>query len=103
MSCLLKDRLCDIWEEVGHLVGVAVLGTMNLRDLLARFRDKFASVIEVQQLAKEFHDLHQTTETVTEITAMFRERAFLVPQYVMEEEIKRPDIIRCCGVISASL
>ena len=37
----------------------------------------------------EFQDLRQTTETVAEIIAMFRERALLVPRYVMYEEIKK--------------
>ena len=31
----------------------------------------------------------QTTETVAEITAKFRERALLVPQYVTDEEMKK--------------
>ena len=53
-----------------------------------RFRDEFAPVIEVQKLAREFPNLHQTTEFVTEITAMFRERALLVLQYIVNEEMK---------------
>ena len=52
---------------------------MSWSNLLARFRAKFAQVIEVQQLAREFQVLQQTTETVAEITVKFRERAFLVP------------------------
>ena len=47
-------------------------------------------MIKVQQLAREFHDLHRTTETVMEITAKFREKALLVPQYAEEEEMKKP-------------
>ena len=46
-------------------------------------------MIEVQQLARKFQDLRQTTETVAEITAKFRERALLVPQYVVDEEMKK--------------
>ena len=46
-------------------------------------------MIEVQQLAREFQDLQQTTETVMEITAKFRERALLVLQYVADEEMKK--------------
>ena len=45
---------------------------------LTKFWAEFAPVIEVQQLAREFQDLHQTIETVAEITAMFRERELLV-------------------------
>ena len=46
-------------------------------------------MIEVQQLAREFQDLQQTTETVAEITAKFNERALLVLQYVADEEMKK--------------
>ena len=34
-------------------------------------------------------DLQQTTETMTEITAMFRERALLILKYVADEEMKK--------------
>ena len=34
-------------------------------------------------------NLQQTTETVIEITAMFRKRALLVLQYVADEEMKK--------------
>ena len=46
-------------------------------------------MIEVQQLVQEFQDLHQTTETVAEITVMFMEKALMVPQYVANEEMKK--------------
>ena len=46
-------------------------------------------MIKVQQLAREFQDLLQTTEFVAEITTMFHERDFLVPHYVAQEEIKK--------------
>ena len=62
---------------------------MTWSDFLARFRAEFAPVIEVQQFAREFQDLQQTTETVTEITAMFRERALCVPQYMAGEDMKK--------------
>mgnify|MGYP001763371762 CR=1 FL=1 len=40
-------------------------------------------------MARAFQDLRQTTDTVAEITAMFRKRALLVPQYVADEEMKK--------------
>ena len=89
-SCLLKDRARDWWEEVGHTIGDdAALDAMTWADFSTRFRAEFAPVIEVQQLAREFQDLTQTTETVAEITAKFRERALLVPQYAADEEMKK--------------
>ena len=38
---------------------------------------------------KEFQDLLQTTKTVVEILAMFRERALLVMQYELDKEMKK--------------
>ena len=52
---------------------------MTWDNFVTKFRAEFALVIEVQQLVQEFEDLHQTTETVSKITMMFRERALLVP------------------------
>ena len=90
VSCLLKDRARDWWEEVGHAIGDDVdLDAMTWTDFSTRFRAEFALGIEVQQLAREFQDLTQTTETVAEITAKFRERALLVPQYAADEEMKK--------------
>ena len=76
---------------------------MTWIDSAAKFKAEFAPVIEVQQLVRGFQDHEQTTEIVAEITAKFRERALLVPQYVVDKEMKRPGIMRCCGVISSSL
>ena len=61
---------------------------MSWTYVVVRFKVEFALPIEVHPLVREFHDLRQTTETVEEITAKFRERAFLVPQYVVHEEMK---------------
>ena len=71
-SCLLKDRARDWWEEIGHALGDdAALDAMTWSDFSARFRAEFSPIIEVQQLAREFQDLTQTTETMAEITAKF--------------------------------
>ena len=45
--------------------------SMTWEDFFMRFRDEFALVIKVQQLAREFQDLCQTIETVAKITTMF--------------------------------
>ena len=53
--------------------------------------------MELQQLAREFLDMRQPIETVAEITAKFRMRALLVPQYVGDEEMRKThyhDILR---------
>ena len=89
-SSLQKDKVRDWWEEFVHAIGDdVVLDTMTWSDFSARFRAEFSPIIEVQQLEQEFQDLTQTTETVAEITAKFKERALLVPQYVADEEMKK--------------
>lgn len=40
-----------------------------------------------EQLVKEYVDMHQTNETMAEITTKFRERALVVPQYDADEEM----------------
>ena len=62
---------------------------MTCVDFTTRFIAEFAPVIKVQQLAREFQDLTQIIETVVEITAKFKERALLVPQYTANEEMKK--------------
>ena len=58
-------------------------------DFLTRFRVEFVQAMELQQLAMEFMDMRQTTESVAEITAKFRERALLVARYVGDEEMRK--------------
>ena len=62
---------------------------MTWSDFVTIFWEEFAPAVELQQLAKEFLDMRQTTETVAEITAKFRERALLVPQYARDEDMRR--------------
>ena len=62
---------------------------MTWPDFVTRFRAEFAPAVELQQLAREFLDMRQTTETVAEITSKFRERALLVPQYAGDEDMRR--------------
>ena len=38
---------------------------------------------------RDFHNLQQTTKTVAEITAKFRERTLLIPQYATDEDLRR--------------
>lgn len=46
-------------------------------------------MIEVQELAREFQDILQITESVAKITTKFQERSLLVPLYVADEEMKK--------------
>ena len=85
----LRDRARDWWESVGDSMGASAIEAMTWSDFVARFRAEFAPAVELQQLAREFLDMRQTTETVAEITAKFRERALLVPQYAGDEDMRR--------------
>ena len=62
---------------------------MTWEDLVKGFQREFALIIEVQRLASEFQDLHQTIDYVVKITAKFRERAMLVPQHPVDEEVMK--------------
>ena len=62
---------------------------MTWSDFVTKFRAEFVPAVEIQQLAREFLDMRQNTETVAEITTKFRERALLVPQFAGDEDMKR--------------
>ena len=62
---------------------------MTWTDFVTRFGVEFAPIIEVQQLMREFQDIHQMTKTTEEIIIMFGMRALLVPLYVADEEMKK--------------
>lgn len=83
----LRDRARDWWESVGDSLGAPTIEAMTWSDFVTRFKAEFALAVELQQLAREFLDMRQTTETVAEITTKFRERALLVPQYAGDEEM----------------
>ena len=56
---------------------------------MSMFQAEFAPVVDVEQIAIEFPDMTQTTETMAEITTRFRERALLVPRYATDEEMRK--------------
>lgn len=87
--CILRDRARDLWEEVGRALGDKVVMTMTWTDFLMRLGVDFAPAIEVQLLAREFQNMCQMKETMTEITTEFRERALLVPHYVADNEMRK--------------
>ena len=84
----LRDKARDLWESVGDSLGASAIEAMTWSEFVTRFRAEFAPAVELQQLAREFLDMRQTTESVAEITAKFRERALLVPQYAGDDEMQ---------------
>ena len=60
---------------------------LTWENFVIRVRAVFAPVIKIYPLAREFQDLCHTIKTVADITIMFRERALLVPQYAVDEDM----------------
>ena len=75
----LRERARDWWEEVDYALGAPTIEVMTLPDFMTNIRAEFALAVEVKQLAKEFLNMRQTTETMAEITAKLRERDLFVP------------------------
>ena len=73
---LLKDRAQDWCEDVNRVIELVTATFMTWEDFVQRFKREFSLAIEVQQLLREFQDLRQTIESVAEIIAKFRERAW---------------------------
>ena len=95
----LRDRARDWWESVGDSLGASAVEAMTWSDFVTKFRAELAPAVELLWLAREFLDMRQTTDTVAEITAKFRERALLVPQYAGDEDMRRT----CCEPIFGSM
>ena len=70
-------------------MGAPAFEAMTWSDFVSKFWEEFVPAVEGHQLVSEFLDMRQTTETVAEITAKFRERSLLVPQYAGDEEMKK--------------
>ena len=60
------------------MLGALAIEAMTESEFVTRCRTKFVLGMDLQQLTREFLDMRRTTESVAEITAMFRERALLV-------------------------
>ena len=52
---------------------------MSWDEFQTKFWAECDQAIKAQQLAQELLDLHQTTKTGAEITAMSQERVYMVP------------------------
>ena len=76
-------------------MGAPAVEAMTWLNFVTGFKAEFAPAVELQQLAREFLDMRQTAETVAEITAKFRERELLVPQYAVMRTWGGPAIMTC--------
>ena len=50
------------------------------------FRSRYVPLVEHERLAQEYMDLRQRTESMTEITKMFTERAMFYPEFTASEQ-----------------
>ena len=50
------------------------------------FRSRYVHLVERERLTQEYLDLRQGTESVTEITKMFTERAMVCPMFSASEQ-----------------
>ena len=49
-------------------------------------RSRYVQLVEHERLAQEYLDLRQRSETVTDITKMFTERAMFFPELATSEQ-----------------
>ncbi|XP_052619633.1 uncharacterized protein LOC128126006 [Lactuca sativa] len=71
-SCMLRDRAQYWCGEVTSQVGAAVVAEMTWVDFVQRFDLEFEPNVKVQRLVREFQELQQTNDIVTEITAKWK-------------------------------
>lgn len=75
---LLRRGVKDWWEFVAQGFSQAKRVAMAWEQFMDMFRVKCIPLVEWEQLAQEYLDLRQTTESVTKITKMSTERIFVL-------------------------
>ncbi|KAJ9545001.1 hypothetical protein OSB04_024708 [Centaurea solstitialis] len=85
---LLRGPAKDWWGVVNSSRTQEQIGALTWDAFLEMFRAEFVPQIEVERLTTEFLEMEQTTESVTEITNKFLERALFCREYVQNERMK---------------
>ncbi|KAJ9561564.1 hypothetical protein OSB04_006724 [Centaurea solstitialis] len=85
---LLRGPAKDWWGVVNGSRTQEQIGALTWEAFLEMFRAEFVPQIEVERPTTEFLEMEQTTESVTEITNKFLERALLCREYVQNERMK---------------
>ncbi|KAJ9541670.1 hypothetical protein OSB04_028176 [Centaurea solstitialis] len=85
---LLRGPAKDWWGVVNSSRTQEQIGALTWEAFLEMFRAEFVPQIEVERLTTEFLEMEQTTESVTEITNKFLERALFCREYVQNERMK---------------
>ncbi|KAJ9546254.1 hypothetical protein OSB04_025961 [Centaurea solstitialis] len=85
---LLRGPAKDWWGVVNSSRTQEQIGALTWEAFLEMFRAEFVPQIEVERLTTEFLEMEQTTESVTEITNKFLERALFCREFVQNERMK---------------
>ncbi|KAJ9556780.1 hypothetical protein OSB04_011394 [Centaurea solstitialis] len=85
---LLRGPAKDWWGVVNSSRTQEQIRALTWEAFLEMFRAEFVPQIEVERLTTEFLEMEQTTESVTEITNKFLERALFCREYVQNERMK---------------
>ncbi|KAJ9558259.1 LOW QUALITY PROTEIN: hypothetical protein OSB04_012873 [Centaurea solstitialis] len=85
---LLRGPAKDWWGLINSTRTQEEIGALTWEAFLEMFRAEFIPQIEVERLTTEFLEMEQTTESVTEITNKFLERALFCHEYVANERMK---------------
>ncbi|GJZ08792.1 zinc finger, CCHC-type, retrotransposon gag domain protein [Tanacetum coccineum] len=72
---LLRERVKDWWDLTKRTMGTELINRMEWREFKDMFLKVFAPEAKVKKIQREFLVMCQTTETVSEFTGLFMDRA----------------------------
>ena len=85
---LLREGAKDWWEIRTKDLTPAQLDAITWPQFKEQFKLEYVPQVEMERLAQEYLNLTQTTETVTEITKKFNERALFCPEFAATERMR---------------
>ncbi|KAI3700047.1 hypothetical protein L2E82_44662 [Cichorium intybus] len=85
---LLRDGEKDWWEIQTKDLTPAHLDAITWPQFKEQFKLEYVLQVEMERLAQEYLNLIQTTETMTEITKKFNERALFCPEFAATERMR---------------
>ncbi|XP_023747807.1 uncharacterized protein LOC111896008 [Lactuca sativa] len=80
----LRSRAKDWWRLMRGSYTDDQRAAVTWEQFRDMFRDRYIPRVEHDRLSQEFLELRQGTETVTEVTCMFTERAMFCPEFALE-------------------
>ncbi|KAI3700720.1 hypothetical protein L2E82_45358 [Cichorium intybus] len=83
----LREGAKDWWEIRTKDLTPAQLDAITWLQFKEQFKLEYVSQVEMERLAQEYLNLTQTTETVTEITKKFNERALFCLEFAATERM----------------